>query len=274
MLRCREIVSDDVYASEQASIAAAKQTTAKIDHGPGGRAGGESKPIAYIEAPHPFRFAPGQRPRAVTAPTAPPAAPKKPQAKKPAGTGQPAGGKGTAASGKKRDSADIIRDAIKALLSGGEGSSGAGQEGGDDVEVVIEDIDMSDYDDTVVAAPGTTGDVVRGKEGGKKARQPAAKEVAQLFGRDPDDIVAVQGEDGSTSYFIVDNMDEVDDLDHFAALLDNAANGGDEKRLDAIRKRLLSSLTQSEPADDEDSHHRGGASSTADDDVLDTHDEL
>jgi len=97
--------------------------------------------------------------------------------------------------------------------------------------------------------------------------------IAELFGRDLQDVVTVQGDDGTASYLIVDNMEEVNDL---TGLLGNAAAEGSKKRLDAIRKRLIEALknTGNAAAHTKEGKQEDDDSSNSDDGVPATHDEL
>lgn len=274
VLRCREVLSDEAYAVEQAArIAATSPNSDRKDKhmtkdGSDGASTAKRTAAPYVESMHPFRVGPGERPRAaVPAPSpAPPATSiEAALAKEGGGDGKEA----AAAALKKtkiRDSADVIRKAIKSLLKVDIPEDG--------IEIVVDDGEGETSSTSEKGKSETKSDDSEAKTGSK----PASKEgiLAEIFGSDAEDVVTVKGEDGVTSYFIVDGVEERDDLNHFASLLGNAAADGGGERLKAIRKRLLEALTNSRntaangKGDKEDDDN----SSSSKDDVPATHDEL
>lgn len=111
----------------------------------------------------------------------------------------------------------------------------------------------------------------------ERDEQDEAMDPTKIFGRD--DILAVEREDGQKVFFMVDNIDEIEDLDHFGSLIQGAQEGG-PTRLDAIRKKLLESLSSTGSAAAAKGAQKDGSSDKAqsededEDDVPETHDEL
>ncbi|KAF8320093.1 hypothetical protein DL93DRAFT_2164265 [Clavulina sp. PMI_390] len=244
VLRCREVVSDEAFAAEQARRIAGSTTSSspnsKNSHSNANNHAAKPGPL-YIESMRPYRSSStGQRPRAVAAPPQPAKAPA-------AGANDAGGGGPKIGKPKNRDSAEIIRDAIKALLSRGSGEETPETQQGN-----------ANNDDNIV-----DGDSIE-----VSLEEHSMEEIAEMMGKPLEDFIAVKSEDGTTTYLLVDSMDEGEDMDQFAQLLEkvNAASKAPENRLDAIRRRLWDSVSQKQTGAADDS--------SDDDDLPATHDEL
>ena len=264
VLRCRQVLSDEEYAAEQAALIPAESSTddSKQKHmtkDPGG--GGTSTTRPYVESIHPFQYEPGERPHAAVSvpPTGAEAAPAIEEAL--------ARGNGDEAAASKKtalgDSTELLRKAIKALLKAdgdAKGATGVADEG------EHEAVDHSGAGKTTTKSDDSqskTGSATAGLEGA----------IAELLGAEPQEIVSVQGEDGLTSYILVDNVERPDDLNRFADLLtsDEAS-----KRLDAVKKILRETLTNGghAAANGKERKEEDDNSQSSSDDVPATHDEL
>ena len=269
VLRCRQVLPDEEYAAEQAALIAASPSSNEQKHmtkaGSSSSSGDSTIVIPYVESMHPFRIAPGSPERAAVPAPDPDTPVAQPAGAIEEGLGEGDGdNKDAAAPPKKpamRDSTELIREAIRALLKGDDHSGDKIKAEGGDESTRTSESDKS----------ATKSDDSEPKAGSKPADREGL--IAELFGRDPQDVVTLQGDDGTASYIIIDNMEEVNDL---AGLLGNAAAEGSNKRLDAIRKRLLEALKSigNEAPDGKEGKQEDDGSSSSEDGVPATHDEL
>jgi len=270
VLRCRQVLPDEEYAAEQAALIAASSSSNQQKHmtkaGSSSNGGDSTTAIPLVESMHPFRIAPGGPERAAVPPPDPdtPAAQAAKTIEEGLGKGQGDNKDAAAAASKKPailDSTELIREAIKALLKGDDNLEDKTKAESGDESTRTSESDKS----------ATKSDDSEPKAGSKPAGRGGL--IAELFGRDPQDIVALQGNDGAASFIVIDNMEEVNEL---TSLLANAAAEGSNKRMDAIRKRLLEAFknTGNEAPDGKEGKQEDDGSSSSDDGVPATHDEL
>lgn len=298
VLRCREVLSDEAYESVQrtkaiadaaassssSSVAAAASAGSKKTTGTGTGTKGDAPEPSYTDSIHPFHFAPGLRPpppvpQPAAAPGEAPAAVKAVQevlAKMKKDGTIPGAGAGAAIQdggpqkkrGKTAESVDAIRKALKALL---------GEEAAEDVEIIDIDSSASSADSAsptgadagtgggteaavVVADIDVDADTLH-VEGGKVS----VKTIAEALGRRAEDVVEVVEDDGTTSFYILDNMDdaEVDDLDSIG-----------RKFLDRLTGKNKDPTGKGSKQDGRHAVQNGDDEADPDDYVPETHDEL